>query len=526
MSKMDNLDRLYARKKFLKMVFPQLNEGEFYRIYLKTDDFSKVEFFNDIDEMNEYCDINRFTSNVYFSLSTTDGESGSEEHIKTRGVIAFDFDKKDYQEGLEANDIIFKFKEIGLWYHCLISSGNGYHAYICIEPTTDIEKVMQVTKTIGSKLGADINAMKSTQILRVPYTYNVKDMAHKKHVNIVFQFEKETIKRYNIDKLYNRFCSPSKNNNSLSDKATDFLLSHDDRIKPCVKEILERKAVKGTRNEDLQKIVVTLRRLNKSLTDIKYICKEWNNKNGFDPHTLDYQVEYMYNNLLRCSYECKNCKYSKECWNKAESDFQYSEDEEMINVEYKIAKKLKISKRVSVLEGNKLLVLNILKHWEKELSINDIINHLTYKGNCRLSEKTIRDALKLLENEKLIIKKNGIRKLSIPDTYKINNIKAKVEDIFNMSYFPTLICIYGIISPSELRLYTYMRYKHDLELKGEKAKGNIFRIDQEELANELGTSQPTISKMIKNLLDSKILEIWEIKRSYNGYDYYTYRLVK
>jgi CTP-dependent riboflavin kinase len=157
---------------------------------------------------------------------------------------------------------------------------------------------------------------------------------------------------------------------------------------------------------------------------------------------------------------------------------------------------------------------------------NDIIKHLTYKGKCALSEKTIRETLSELCEENYITKKQGTKKLGVSDTYKINIIIANINNIFSMSYFPTLICIYGIITPEDLRLYTYMRYKLDESIKEDKSHGNIFTISQEDLAKDLDVSQPRISEMINNLIESKILEIWEVKFNNNGYKYYTYRLVK
>lgn len=530
---MDKLDTIQKQKKFFKVVYGDLvgegnnlKENTYIRLYQAKDDFSKVEFFNNIDDLVGYTCNKRYGINTYFSLSTTNGDSGQEKDLLHRTVIAFDFDKKDFDK-LDSKDIMYKFKELGLWYHCLVDSGNGYHAYMCIEPTQDIQKVIDITKAIGNKIGADTNAMKSTQVLRVPYTFNIKNNKSKQ-VNIITQFNKSTIKRYNIDKLYNRFCN-AKYNNSIGDKATTHIINNSN-LKHCIVDILENGSAEGNRNHDLQKIVVTLRRLNKNIKEIQYTCKEWNNKSQkqLSEHELEYQVNYIFENVEKCSYECKGCKYANECWGKIESDFEYSEDEELISIEYKVAKKLSV-KGVNNMSGSELLVFNVLKHLDRELNIDDIVKHLTYKNKCRLSLKTIREVLKTLEDKGFIIKNKGVRKLSIKDSYTINPIRCDIEKTFDTSYFPTLICIYGIITPSELKLYHHMRYKHDLMVKQGKAQGNIFRINQTELAKDLGyknDNNAKISEMINGLIESKILEIWDIKKNENGFDYYTYRLVK
>ena len=71
-----------------------------------------------------------------------------------------------------------------------------------------------------------------------------------------------------------------------------------------------------------------------------------------------------------------------------------------------------------------------------------------------------------------------------------------------------------------------MRYKHHLLIKEGKEKGNIFRINQSELANDLGITQQRVSVMINNLIESKILDIWENKINDKGFVYYTYKLNK
>jgi DNA-binding HxlR family transcriptional regulator len=520
---LDKLDRLYERKKFFKIVFPSIEDDEFYRIMQTTDKYTDAKFFNDIDEMNEYIENHKYI-NTYFNLSTTNGIGGTEEDIFTRSVLAFDFDKKLF-DSLEAKDIMFKFKKLGLWYHILVDSGHGYHAYICIEPTVDINKVIEVTKAIGNKIGADPDAMKTTQVLRVPYTFNMKD-EKAKQVNIINMFEKNTIKRYDLNKLYNRFCRNMKD--TISNINSKNILDNNTTLRKCIKDILENGSKDGNKNLDLQKIVVSLRRMNKSLNEVLNLTKEWNEKseNKFDEYTLEYQTTYMYESINKCSYDCKGCSYTKDCYNVVESDFEYEESEEMINMEYKITRKLHNTKRLDNIDGNQLLLLNVLKHWDKPMNVQEIIKRITYKGKCRLSEKTIRSTLKELEEGEFVTIKNGIKNKGIADSYILNPIKAKINEIFTMSYFPTLICIYGIISPSELRLYTRMRFLHDKNIKINKSKGNVFRINQEELSKDLGTDKKNISTMIHNLIESKILEIWEIKQNECGYDYYTYRLVK
>src|SRR3712207_6112961 len=197
---MDKLDIMQKQKKFFKVVYGDLvgegnnlKENNYIRLYQAKEDFNKVEFFNNIDDLIQYTSNRSYGINTYFTLATTNGESGQEKDLLYRTVLGFDFDKKDLGEDFSYKDIIERFKSIGLWYHALVDSGHGFHAYVCIEPNTDIKKVMELQKAIGKLLGADLNALKSTQVLRVPYTYNIKDKP--KRVNIINMFDKNTIKR-------------------------------------------------------------------------------------------------------------------------------------------------------------------------------------------------------------------------------------------------------------------------------------------------------------------------------------------
>ena len=545
-----NIDNKYKLKKFLMTIFSEgITEGnnlrgnEYIRIFqnnksnqIQFDEFSKVEFFKNIDDVIEHCSSWKSKKlNNYFSLATTNGLSGATEDLINRYCIALDFDKKDY-ENLTHKDIVNKFNNVGLYYHALVDSGNGYHAYIYIEKTNDIKLVSEVTEAIAKDVGADLNACKTTQVLRVPYTYNVKDKP--KLVKILKLDDKDVlkdsnnkIKRYNIEKLAKRFCRDTK---ITTDTNIKYVL--DTKVPECIKTILVNGSKDGSKNIDLQKIVVSLRLRNKTEAQVFAITQEWNVKseNSFNENELKYQVEYMYKNLKTVDFGCSNCSYSSECWSKVESDFLYTDKDILINVPHKHMKDLRYKNRKGskVMNGNQLFIYNVLlNNKDRELNIDDIMELITYKRrkkiqNIVMSEKTLRTTLKeLLENEYITITK-GIKKLGIKDTYKVNLVKCPTDKAYTISYFVNLAVIWGIIGTEELRLYTHMRYKQDLLVKDGKAKGNILRINQEELAKDLGMTQQNISLLIEDLLEARILDIWETKINDNGFMYYTYRLNK
>lgn len=524
------INRMYKQKKFFKTVFDtevgemgNLKDGQYIRLFQAKEGFSKVEFFNNIDDVVNYVSGNKiYNINTYFNLSLTNEAGGTKEDMKTRLVLGFDFDREEGQD-LSHIDIINRFKAIGLWYHILIDSGYGYHAYICIEPTQDIEKVVKVTEQIGKYLGADEKAMLSTQILRVPYSFNTKYGKHKQ-VNIINMYDIDTIKRYNIDKLYNRFCGNEKDKQEgTGDKITQFTIASTN-IPYCIEKIIVEGSNEGTRYEDLQKIVVTLRNRNKSLNEIKAISKEWAYKSNYKDN-LDYRVEHIFNNLKYVKLDCKGCKHYKECFDKVESDFNYPDDFSILEMTESNTRYLKASNRkgAKVMEGNDILVYGILKNHTDGLYRAEIEKELTYKKKVCLSNKTLTKALNNLED-------NGFIAVDIIERkkfYRVKDIRSKIELTYNISYAATYEAVKGNISTEELRLYNYMRYLHNKQQREDSKalKGNLFQFNQSDLAKDMGVTQGRISQMINNLLDEKLLSIWYRQPSQNnGFDYYIYRL--
>lgn len=537
---MDKIDKMYEIKKFLKTIYNQgisddnnLTEKQYIRVFQNDKDktFSNVNFFNNIDDMVKHCATKSNGVNTYYELATTNGESGTEQDLLYKYCLAFDFDKSELGDDFSYKDIMFKFKELGLWYHIIVDSGHGFHVYVMINKTNDWNKVNKVQEILCDKLGADKNAIKNTQLLRIPFTLNVKS-EKLKMVRIIHMFDKSTIKPYSIDKLYSRFytAKEQEKEKEISNRNSNYTIKTSN-LPICINMLLDNGSDEGNRNSDLQKIVVSLRVRNKSLNDILNVVKEWNDKNKIPltENELEYQTKYIYENLKFASYDCKTCSSCSACWDRVESDFEYSEDDELLIVSEKHSKDLKHKKRkdAKVMNGNELFIYNVLlNNINRKLNIDDILKLITYKKKSAMSLRVLRDTLSSLIESKYILKTVGIKRSGIKDTYEVNKVKSKIEDEITISYFCTLAVVWGVITPEELRLYTYMRYKHHILTKEGKEKGNIFRINQSELAIDLGVTQPRISMMINNLIESKILDIWENKINDRGFLYYTYRLNK
>lgn len=531
---METLDKKYELKKFFMNLYRNgisegnnLKSNEYIIIFQNNDKFNKNESFKNIDSLVNYIvQPKNLYCNTYFNLATTDGEGRKRENLKTVYFLGFDFDKKDLNENCNISYIQNKFKEVGLYYHAIVNSGNGLHFYVCIEPTNNIDLVNKVTREISKRLGADEKATLTTQVLRVPFTKNVKESDNTKNVTLVHLENKETIKRKSIETLSKRFLTENTSNIN-----TKFVLNMN--IQPCIANILKNGSIEGSRNKDLQKIVVALRLKNKTLESTLAICKEWNGKNSksLPINELEYQVKYIYKNIKNVNFDCSNCSINASCWNNVVSDFEYTDGEELITLSESHTKYLKKSNRkgARTMNGNDLLLYGILKNHNDGLLREEIVKELTYKNKRKkietvaLSEKTLTETLKSLEENKFItVEMIGRRKL-----YKLNDIRSKVELTYNISYGATYEAIKGSITTDELRLYNYMRYLHNKEQReNPKAlKGNLFQINQSDLAKDLGVTQGRISVMINNLLDEKLLSVWHRQPSKNnGFEYYVYRL--
>lgn len=532
---MDKLDRAIKQKKFFKVIFGDLigeggnlKDNQYIRVFQNKDDFSKVEFFNNIDDLVNYTS-NRGYINTYFTLSTTNGEGGTEKDLIYRSVLGFDFDKKDLGENFSYKDIIERFKSLGIWYHIMTDSGHGFHVYMCVEPTQDLQKVMEVQKALGKLLGADLNALKSTQVLRVPYSHNTKkDKA--KRVNIIKMFDRDTIKRYDINRLYDRFCR--LNFKDTGDRLSQYNIKSSN-IPLCVKNALENGSEDGFKNLDLFNIVIYLKHKGENISYIKKVACEWNNKNKtqVNKNRLDYQIEYIFNNCN--GYRCSNCRYNKiDCKSYTVSDFNLEQyGEPILNIHTKIGRQCRNSKRKGVIcmSGNELFIYNVLlNNKDLNLNIDEIMELITDRktGKQALNSRTVRKALKELADKEYIIINKGNPRKGIKDTYKINPKKIDNTNTFRLTYFINLAVIWGRITTTELRCYVHMRYLHHKQVLDGKAKGNIFTITIEDLAKDMGySSLDKVKTMLKNLYDNNILDRRAIPKADNPkIFYYQYKL--
>lgn len=519
--------RIDKLKKFFRLIYQtELEQNEFKENqHIRITDFKHSKTFNSIDKIdNEFKEMIDAT-NLYFNLDTTNGNGGKVENLLKRTVIGLDIDKKDSEnKELDHTEIIKRFKELGIWYHAIVDSGNGYHVYIAIEPTKEINRVNIITKEIARRVGADMQATLKTQLLRIPYTINKKQDKEKKYVKIIKMYDLDTVKRYNLNSLETKLRRKPKAIKELKPKE---ILKYRISSK-CIEEIIKNGSKEGSRYSDLKKIVVVLRENNVDVMEILEIAKKWASKcTPVYDDNLEYRLNHIYTNLKYVKLECKTCKIK--CFK--ENCIENEIEGEIITISEKEAKRLKMNnkKGVNLMGGNELLVLGILKNNMDGLTVDQLLKEILYIDKTTgeriqvLSEKTLRLALNNLIEMGLITKSNHKKII-----YKVKNTKTKVELTYKISYAATYEVVKGHITTDELRLYTYIRYLHHIENKSKfnLLSGNLFQINQEQLAKDFCVTQGRISQMITNLCNEKIMGIAYNKKSENtGFEYNVYRLI-
>lgn len=444
----------------------------------------------DIDKLKHYY-------NIFVSLATTDGQGRATENLKNRSILGFDFDKKDYEKGFNYKDVLNRFSKLGIYYHMLVDSGHGYHAYVLADNTNNIDKLISVNKAIATRLGADIQAVKPTQVLRVPGTYNYKDKP--KRVNIIWlQADKNKLIPYGLDRQYNKFCT-----------ATDTNIKYikDNNIPYCIKQMLEG-VEKGHRNFALGRLTKWLQSKNYSKNKAFEIIKEWNNKcnpledievlkNNFNEYwNKDYKLLgcISQNSDIQAILSCYCNKYKCNKNNK----YEVIHVGECVEIEYKIADKIRYRGDKVMLDGNHIAIIGILKIHKAGLNTNQLKMELTstITKKCRMSKPTLIKVLKELEQMDIIECIQNKNK-TIPNLYKLKDVKCLENEKFNISYHAVQRYIDKAIGQSALRIYSYMLYK--------LSKGD--NVVQEDLAKDLGVTQQAVSKSITELEQARYLII-------------------
>lgn len=569
------MDKTEQTKEFLNYIFYNLDDDEYIRMCsFKTEKNCNkpipfIQKLESVDKVMEALDKLKqekriYYNDIYFQLQSYNGVNGLASSRKYVYCIGFDIDladncfysKKELHEMKMINDdryfqemeqlkqkIFNVLKEINFYTHYIVSSGFGFHIYHLLEKTDNFDKVEEVTheiyKRICSKgLVVDKKALSKTQILRIINTYNCKISKNKASVNLVVNNvfdtnnnQSKNFYRSNINTLYNTFILNKKKKEEIEihEEAKELLNTTGTKVisKTEKKNVYLEKIMlegspkgKGVRNKDKVNLIVYLKYKRVAYSDIVDIMKKWAKLSNYK--ITDKDIKDIYN---------KNYKYIELTEDEIPlyyigrgevSDFNYSDDEELIEFETKLYKK----GEGIMISGKAIFVYNILymcKH--TSLTIENILECATNNKTKKvaLSERDVSKALKELISKDLVVFKKGNSRLKQKDKFKYNSDvdKRKVKTIQVSSLINEFV-IRDIINFEELRFYIYLRIIQRKMVEDGKCFGNELKyLNQEKMAENFGVSLSKIKRLFQKLYESglvkKITKYVDYNKTVNDY---------
>lgn len=490
---------------YFNTLFKHKAEDEFIKIGLRHKDNGAFtyKYFNNIKDCLSLIDTAKHIYDLYCGISTYTDKHGSEEYLHTRYAIAFDFDKKD---GIcDYKDVFEKFKKYRLFYHLMIDSGNGYHVYLFIEPTVEIERVNKLNKFLGELIGSDCKALNSTQILRIPGTFNYKN-DKQKPVNKIFKAN--LIRNYTLQELEERFYKFQ--NNSKGENYINKIIQSNlfcvDRMLLGVDE--------GQRNFCEGRLVQYFksRGIQKDIT--KNIIIEWNNR--CDPPKDESQLlsdfetfwQDKYRGFLACNFK-ENDKFQeillnycdKAACKKPDKNDSFIIGEDVIQYKNKIMEDMNM-------DGYHLIVLGILEIFHDGLLMSDIQKKLTsaITGKAYISRNTLINILNELILKKYITCSEG--KKMTQNFYKINDKIWNKTGLTPINYGTIRRIIELDISSVTFRVLSYIYYrKRQCELSKDRQY-----ISYDDIAKGIGIDSKNVNIYLKTLEEKEFIKI---ERYYN-----------
>ena len=495
-----------------------LKNNEQIVICFKSEKGMTQKSFNNIDDIILYLRGNKQLQycETYFNLHTSINGNRKTEDLQTCIAIGLDYDKKDFPEELDIIDYVQgQFKKFHLFYNIVVDTSHGYHFYILLEPTTNIELVTEVTKQIAELTGAHTKACKPTQLLRIPYTYNNKKLSEGK---------RELVKLVNIDSKYQR-----KNINSIANRIFKYTNNNKKKSNKTFKGTSCKRIEELTsipcnhRHDNLLWLYGKLLQLGNTEGQIGIKLQQFQELNKLEDY--EYQVKYLKENGKPIS-SCNGCKYFKECKQYIESDFEHRQNGRVIHTNEKILSKCK-KRGVYKMNGYELIVYGILKANNEPLYKNEIVEEMTFKNkkkeviNVSMSDRTLKSTLKSLEEKNIIIsKKDGKRKLYSPNA----ELDRKTYDKVNIPYGLVYDVAKQNLTVEELHFYCFLCYLQNEQVRNGQARGNYFKLTQEEIAKKYGVTRERICQLMEELDRKKY--ITRVKRTQNnGHDFYEYHLI-
>lgn len=502
-------------------------------------EYSFQRFVKNYDEFQKMVETYRHKFNVYVRAATVkENKSGTKENLNRRKVLFLDFDKKDNPNLKTIQDVTasIKNKMPKLFNHCIVDSGNGFHIYIAICSDRATTKIADVNKELARILGADMKACLSTQIMRVPTTYNLKN-GEKKLVTVIHNtFGTSKYKQYKLPEIISQIefykrneviddNTPSKPTVAYENVSYNF----------CTMKMLNEGVEKTERNFALGRIVnyLKIKGYTKLVTMEKVLA--WNMTCRPPKNVKEVKDDFERYWEKSDDYKLLGCKLSNESDQKilnkycdkflCKSTFQKKTSEYLIDDrEVNLGNLFLSNKYIRQLSGNCYLILTILHLFPNGLTLEELKKELTSKNDLEkgkikpcITKNTLKKVLDVLVFQYKFVefKNNSIRKKDVLrkkcNFYRLK-IKRNYQGYTRFYYSATILLIHKKITQTNYLVYLCL--VRNLQ-SGQK-------ISEDMISHDLKMNKGNVSKNIKALHDARIFKIEQrINEKGLYYNHYT-----
>jgi len=478
-----------------------LADDEFVRISVFRKDTvqEKTFFIKTVDDLIGIIGKYRYAWNVYINAATVKGQKGGKrEDLFRRQILFLDFDKKDYPEYKTVTNFVthIKRKLPQLYNHCIVDSGNGYHFYIAIKTSDDIDRVTRINAHIAKIVGADMSAVKTTQIMRIPTSLNLKQDS--KPVSIVSSvYGTDSFKPYELTRLESMMAAVSLSR-EISQKTP---VSFSKLSYYCIEKMLDEGCEKSERNFALGRIVKYLQEVRgyNEFTALQVVL-DWNLVCSPPKDTEEVKTDFKAYwksdyRLLGCTVadERKQAILSRYCDRYACKAIQNGEWGTVEGKEIQIDNFFLTDDKMKAFKGNHFLIITILYIHSGGLTLPQIKQSILTKKTKRpcIDSRALNVVLSDLLARKII---------SCDGVYKLIQVPNYGRGYIRFYYQASIFLINKIITQREYLVY--------LALVRNLQQGKNVTYDT--LAALLGIDKSNIAKCIKSLHDGYMLTIEKV----------------